>query len=151
MESFIACLSIFALFMLGLYYERKEKRRKEHEEWLCFCQKRLHKIALQFRQDCMEATEQVIAQYTSVLTWKSYRYGPNSFVREYRDSITKLEEDYTVNYAEKYSKGDDRMRCEVEDLPNYILDEYRAEVCEIANIFRDLGYCISDQIRELKE
>ena len=144
-------LLFFALIMLELYYERKEKRRKEHEEWLYFCQKRLHKIALQFRQDCMEATEQVIAQYSSVLTWKSYRYGSNSFVWDYRDSITKLEEEYKVNYAEKYSSGDNKLRCEVEDLPNYILDEYRAEVSEIANAFRELGYCISNQIIELKE
>ena len=146
----MSCLLIFALIMLGLYYERKEKRRKEHEEWLYFCQKRLHKIAIQFRQDCMEATEQVIAQYTTVLTWKSYRYGPNSFIWEYRDSITRLEEEYKVNYAEKYSNGDNKLRCEVEDLPNYILDEYRAEVSEIANTFRQLGYCISNQISELK-
>lgn len=151
MENLMSCLLFFALFMLWLYYERKEKRQKAHEEWLYCCQKRLHKIALKFRNDCMEAAEQVIAQYTNVLTRKSYRYGPNSFAREYRDSITRLEEEYKVNYAEKYSSGDNKLRCEVEDLPNYILDEYRAEVSEIANTFRELGYCISNQISKLKE
>ena len=151
MESLMSVILFLALIMLELYYERKEKRRKEHEEWLYFRKKRLHKLALQFRRDCMEAAEQVIAQYTTVLTWKSYRYASNYFLWDYRNSITRLEEEYKFHYAEKYSSGDNKLRCEVEDLPNYILEEYRAEVSEIANTFLELGYCISNQINELKE
>ena len=151
MVDFIACMLLFALFLLGFYYERKKKQRKEHEEWLYFCQKRLHKIALQFRDDCMAATKEVMTQYTAFLTWKTYRFGSATFLSDYSKTIERLAEEYTVNYAEKYSKGDNRLRCEVEDLPNYILDEYRAEVSEIAKTFRDFEHLMWENIHELKK
>ena len=154
MVDFIACMLVFALFLLGFYYERKKKARMEHEEWIYFCQRRMHKLALHFRDDCMAATKQVVAQYTTFLTGKTYRYGPDyivcAFWDDYREKIDKLKEEYLKNYAIKYSEGDNGLRCEAEDLPSYILDEYTAEVSEIANTFCDLSYYIGDQIREMK-
>lgn len=154
MVEFISCMLLFSLFLLCFYYERKEKKRDEHEQHLYFCQKRLHKMALRFRDDCMAATKQVVAQYTIILTWKSYRHGPTytvyTFLSDYQKTIDKLESEYLENYAIKYSEGDNGLRCEAEDLPNYILDEYREELSEIAKTFRDFEYLMWDQIHELK-
>lgn len=158
MKELVACLiaGAFAipLFVLFLKIHNEFEAKKARKEQLYFCQKRLHKLALHFRDDCMVATKQVVAQYTTFLTWKTHRYGPDyivcTFLSDYRNTIDKLKEEYLKNYAIKYSEGDNGLRCEAENLPNYILDEYAAEVSEIANTFRDLSYYIADQIRELK-
>lgn len=150
MGEFISGMFLLAIFLLCFYYDRKEKRRKEREEWLYFCQKRLHNVALQFRDDCMAATEEAVAQYTDFLTWKTYRYGSATFLSDYSKTIGRLAEEYIVNYSQKYSKGDNRLRCEAEDLPNYIVDEYREEVSEIAKTFRDFEHLMWNQINELK-
>ena len=135
-----------------IYNESQDK--KHQKERLRFAEKRLHCIALQFQEDCMEATKKVIAQYSIALTHKSYRYGPDSltysFLSDYRKTIDSMKEDYLAHYAIRYSKGDNWLRCEAEDLPISILGEYETEITEIANTFDDLCDSMRKQIEELK-
>ena len=143
------------MFVLGLYYEHKEKKRKEHEEWIYTCRRRLHKMALQYRDDCIVATKEVVAQYIAFLNWKRFiralGYTGHAFLSDYIKKIEQLKEEYLESYAIKYADGDNCLRCEAEDLPSYILDEYREEVSEIAKTFHDFEYLMWNQIRELEE
>ena len=141
------------ILFMKLYNEFQEK--KHRKEQLYFAKKRLHKLVLRFRDDCMEETKKFVAIYTAKLSWKSYRYATDymtcSFISDYRKSISSIKEDYLVHYAIRYSEGDNRLRCEAEDLPRYILDEYESELSEIATIFQNLSDSMWQQIEELKE
>ena len=140
----------FGILFIKIYNESKVK--KAQKERLFFCQNRLHQVALLFRNECMAETKKVIARYTAAINWKSYRHDWSfDFVRDYRKAIDSLKKDYLGNYAMTYSGGDARLSMEAEDLPAYVLDEYEAEVSEIANTFYDLGCCMIEQIEELKQ
>lgn len=152
MKDFIGCLLFFALFMLGLYYQHKDKKRKEYEEWRYYCQRRLHSLALRFRDECMVEAKAVITRYTNFIKLRSYHNDRSSdLIAEYEKSIDNLKKEYLCNYATKNSDGNNRMRIEAEELPKYMLEEYEAEISEITNTFRDIGYHMWEQIQELKE
>ena len=156
MEDFIACLigGAFAISLgiLGIKIYNEFETKKRRKERLYFAEKRLHKMALQFRDECMEETKKVIVKYTSSVRFGSYRIcdWAVDFIFDYRKSIGAMKEDYLTAYAKKYSDGDNGLRIEAEDLPRYILDEYEAEISEIANTFYEISYHMADQINELK-
>lgn len=142
-----------SILFIKIYNESQDKKRRK--ECLHFAEMQLHKMALQFQEDCMEATKKVISQYSMVLTFKRYRYGPDymtySFLSEYEKSIDSIKEDYLVHYAIRYSNGDNLLRCEAEDLPVYILVEYKAEISKIATTFHKLSDSMRKHIEEEKE
>lgn len=144
---------LFGVMFIKIYNEIQDKKRRK--EQLYFAEKRLHKMTLHFRDDCMEETKKLVAKYAALLTCKSYRYSPDymtySFLSDYRKTIDSIKEDYIVNYAIRYSKGDNWLRCEAEDLPISILGEYETEITEIANTFDDLCDSMRKQIEELKD
>ena len=147
-----ACAIPLGVIFIKIYNEFEAK--KARKEQLYFAEKRLHKMALRFRDDCMVETKKVIAQFTATVDWKSYLRGPDymtySFLFDYQKTIDSIKEDYLVNYAQKYSNGDNLLRCEAEDLPISILSEYETEITEIANTFDDLCDSMRKQIEELK-
>lgn len=151
--SLIATALAIPLFVLFIRVYNAVLAKKSRKERLYFCQKRLHNMALCFRDECITATQKVIAQFAAVMGGKSYLRAPNymtfSFLNDYNKLIRSMREDYLVNYATKYSEGDTSLRCEAEDLPRYLLDEYEAEISEIATTFRALSDCMLQQIEEV--
>lgn len=149
----VAIVIPFVVLFIKIYNENQAK--KDRRERLYFSQRRLHKMALQFRDECMAETKQVIAQYTAAIAWKSFRHRPdylaNSFITDYKKAIDSRKKEYLGKYAIIYSEGDNSLRIEAEELPDYILDEYEAEITEIANTFRDISYYMEYQISDLIE
>lgn len=155
LSSLIAGAFAIPLGILFIRIYQESKARKERKERLYYCRERLHKVALQFRDDCVAETQKVIVQYTSVLDWKSYWRTPDyttyAFLSEYRDKIEFLKTDYLVNYAKKYSDGDEWLRMEAEDFfASSVYFEYKAELSEIDKIFQDIYDCMREQIEERK-
>ena len=150
--SLIACAFAIPLAVIFIKIYREYQAKKRRKERLYFAEKHLHKMALQFRDECMEESKKVIAKYTSAVRFGSYRVcdWAIDFIFDYRESIDTMKEDYLTRYAIRYSEGDNWLRCEAEDLPRYILDGYEAEISEIANTFREISYHMADQIDELK-
>lgn len=142
MEDFICCLLLFALFMLGLYYEHKDKKRKEYDEWIYYRRQKLQGIALQFRNDCQSLAKEVFAQYSSKLLWKSYLHAPDcvtyAFLSNYTEEIIRLKAEYIANP-------------EAESLPNYLIEEYEKNISDIASTFLELADIMRNQIEEAKE
>ena len=142
MEGLIGCLLTFALFMLGLYYEHKEKKRKEYDEWIYYRRQKLQGIALHFRNDCQSLAKEVFAQYTNKLLWKSYSHAPDfvtySFLSNYKEEIIRLKAEYIANP-------------ETESLPNYLIEEYEKNIADIASTFLELADLMRNQIEEVKE
>ena len=153
MADFIACIALFALFLLGLYYERKNKKRDEHEEWLYSCRQCLLRITRSFRRDCQALAEEAFAKYSNTLLQKRYCYTPDymtySFLSDYRKSIDALKEDYTDNVIKKFNEA---MGCTtITSIPNYLIEEYYKQLSDIYYSFCDLGYLMRKQIAEAKE
>ena len=155
MISIIAGAFAIPLGVIFIKIYNDSQAKKHQKERLRFAERHLHNLALQFQEDCMEATKKVIAKYSTVLTYKSYRYGPDymtySFLRDYQKSIDSMKEDYLVHYAIRYSNGDNWFRCEAEDLPVYMLVEYEAEISKIATTFHKLSDSMRKHIEEEKE
>lgn len=153
MKDFIACLLLFALFMLGLYYERKDKKRKEYEEWIYFRRICLKNISRNFHDDCQALAEAALTQYTNKLVWRSYNHSPDymlySFIDNYNESIKKLKSEYVDNFSAKYSNGNEKLMADA--LPKHIIEEYEKDIADIASTFLDLGSIMRKQIAELKE
>ena len=142
MKDFIGCLLLFALFMRGLYYEHKDKKRKEYDEWIYYRRQKLQGIALHFRNDCQSLAKEVVAQYTNKLLWKSYLHAPDcitySFLSNYKEEIIRLKAEYIANP-------------ETESLPNYLIEEYEKNIADIASTFLELADLMRNQIEEVKE
>ena len=153
MVDFIARLLLFALFILCFYYERKEKKRKEHESWIYDCRQRLIRITHSYRRDCQTIAEKAFARYTNIILHNSYRYGPDfmtySFLSDYQESIDTLKVDYIDNLAERYS--DSNKNLSISDLPDYLIDEYEKSISDIAFAFYDFSYIMRKHIEEAKE
>ena len=153
MADFIACIALFALVALGFYYERKEKKREEHEEWLYSCRQCLLGITHSFRRDCQAHAEEAFAKYSNTLLQKRYYYAPDymtySFLSDYRKSIDALKEDYTDNVIKKFNEA--KGRTTITSIPNYLIEEYYKQLSDIYYSFCDFGYLMRKQISEAKE
>ena len=150
--SLVAGAIAIPCFIFFLKIRDKIQAKKSQKERLYYCRQRLHNMTLQFRGECLAETKKVIARYTAAIDRESYhRDWSLDFISDYRKSINNLKNEYLRNYAMKYSGGDNRLRIEAEDLPAHVLEEYEAEISEIANTFRDLSYNMYEQIKELRE
>lgn len=142
MRDFIGCILLAVIFALGLYYEHKDKKRKEYEEWIYFRRAQLQRNALRFRDDCQSLTEKVFAQYTNELLWKRYRHVPDyilySFLSTYREDILRVKSEYIAN-------------SEIQTLPNFLIEEYEKNLSDIADSFSELANLMRNQIEEVKE
>ena len=151
----LMCVLAIPSCILFIKILNENQAKRDRRERLYFSQKRLHKMAIQFRDECMTETKKIIAQYTAAIDWKSFRHRPdylaNSFITDYKKAIDSRKKEYLGKYAIIYSEGDNSLRIEAEELPDYILDEYEAEITEIANTFRDISYYMEDQISDLIE
>lgn len=142
MKDFIGCLLLFILVMLELYHERKDKKRKEHEEFIYYRRKQLQNMALQFRDDCQAITQETFASYTNILLRKSYRHTPDyitySFLSNHKEKIKSLKAENIANLNTK-------------SLPNYLIDEFETNISDIAATFLDIADFMRYQIEEAKE
>lgn len=136
------------VFFIKIHAELQEKRQRK--ERLCSCRQQLRKVSSRFRDDCTAAVSVLFSQYTAYLLSGRYHREYNRIISDYRKEIAVLKNDYLVNYALKYSNGDNGLRAEAEDFPIDILDEYRMEISDIAVIFHDLSDCIAEQLDHIK-
>ena len=139
-------------FILAIKISNEIKANKEKKERLYFSEKRLHCIALKFRDDCIAETKKLISKYTVVISQRSYRHLPDyltfSFISDYNKKIECLKKEYFTDYAMKYSEGDNLLRIEAEDLPNFILEEYKKELSDIAASFHNLSDYMRQEIEK---
>lgn len=150
MVDFIAYLLLFALFLLCFYYERKEKRRKEHEAWIYDCRQCLVKIAHIFRRDCQALAEKAFVQYSAIMHNRSYKHTPDymmyHFLSEYKKSLEALEADYIENVT---AKSKEIMRYyKFDSIPDFLVEEYTKEISDIKYEFFDFSYLMHKHIAE---
>ncbi len=153
MKDFIALAAIFALFALGFYYERKEKKRKEHEDWIHDCRHCLVKITHIFRRDCQSIAEKTFVQYTTIMQNGSYKHTPDHmtyyFLSNYQKEIDVLKEDYIENVIKKLNET---MGCTtITSIPNYLIEEYCKQLSDIYYSFCDFAYLMRRQITKANE
>jgi hypothetical protein len=153
MAGFIVCIAIIAIFMLCLYYERKDKARKGRQDWICDCRQHLVRITHSFHRECQTIAETAFTRYTNIILHNSYRHMPDymtySFLSDYRETINNLEADYIDNLAERYADGNEKQN--VYDLPDYLIGEYEKTISDIASDFCDFAYLMRKHIDEAKE
>ena len=153
MADFIACIALFSLFAICFYYERKEKKRDNHEEWLYSCRQCLLAITHSFRRDCQALAEEAFTKYSNTLLRKRYCYTPDymtySFLSDYHKSIDALKEDYVENVV---VKAKEIMRYYTfTSIPSFLIEEYSKQISDIHYTFHDFGYLMRKQIAEAKE
>lgn len=153
MKDFMILVAIFAIFALGFYYERKEKKRKEHEDWIYDCRQCLVRLTLIFRKDCQSLAEKAFVQYSAIMHNRSYKHTPDymmyCFLSEYKKSLKSLEADYIENVT---AKAKEMLRHYTFDsLPNFLVEEYTKEISDIRNAYSAFSYLMRKQIEEAKE
>ena len=153
MVEFISCMLLLVIFILCFYYDRKEKKRKEHEVWIYDCRQCLFRISRSFRRDCQSLAEEAFTKYTNTIQNKGNCYTPAymtySFLSDYKKAIETLKEDYIENVT---AKSNEIMRCySFTSIPNFLIEEYTKEISDIYNTFCDFEYLMWNQIHELEE
>ena len=151
MKECIICILLFSLFMLGLYYEAKEKKRKDRECWLYNSDRALRTISDSFEQECFAATIDTFEKYTwNIRSCEWYctleKYSTEIFDRHKR-TIATIQKDYTENLAEKFSNGYSYRR--IDDLPDYLKEEYHQRIKDIASRYRDINFIMMRRIRTI--
>lgn len=154
MDAFYGILFV-ALLVYILYAENKNKKQQEYYGWIEDCRDRLKSISHLFISDCRTQEEKIFEIYTGkILNLKHYKSMRSDwqnavydFINTYYDEIDKLKSDYINNLAEKYSSETVYRR--VEDLPEYLITEYRNRISDIADEFKGLGKTMHDQLWEL--
>lgn len=151
MESFIACLLLFALFMLGLYHEHKEKEWKERNDWIYCSERRLLRISDAFEHECSDATDIAFKKYAwniRFCEWHCTIEDRNSLVlSKHTHTINSLEKDYIDNLAEKFSAG--YAYRGIDRLPAYLIEEYNQRIQNIASRYRRINFTMMMRIRTL--
>lgn len=151
MKDFICCLLLFALFMLALYYETKEKRWKDRECWLYNSSRALHAISDMFEQECFAATVDTFEKYTrnvrSCEWYCTLEKSSTEILDRHKRTIATIQKDYTENLAEKFSNGYSYRR--IDDLPDYLKEEYHKRIKDIASRYRDINYIMMQRIRTI--
>lgn len=150
MIDYIAYLLLFALFLLCFYYERKEKKRKEHEDWIYDCRQCLVRITHIFRRDCQSLAENAFVQYSAIMHNRSYKHTTDHmmyyFLSEYKKSLEALEADYIENVT---AKAKEIMRYyKFDSLPDFLVEEYTKEISDIGYAFCDFSHLMQKQIEE---
>lgn len=148
-------LLLFAFGMYGIYRDYREKNLKEYYGRLEDCRTRLKYISHLFISDCRAQEEKTFEIYTSkVLNIRHYKSMRSDwqntvyeFINTYYAEIDKLKADYINNLPEKYSNGSSYRW--VEDLPEYLITEYRNSISDAAHEFKELGRSMHDQLWQL--
>lgn len=152
MADFMACIALFALFMLCFYYERKEKKRKEYEGWVYDCRQCLVGIANSFRRDCQALADEAFAKYTKTLLRKSYRNAPGymvcSFLSDYLGAVDNLKEIYLENVTGKVKEA--MPYYTFTSIPDFLIDEYSKLISDTYDAFRDFEHLMWKHISEAK-
>ena len=142
---------LYALFILGLYYEHKEKKRKEHNSWLYHRERELRNISDGFEQACFEATEDTFEKYTwnvRFCEWHCTLEKDSSVVlSKHQRTIDDLERDYIENFQEKYSGGYASRK--IDNLPTYLKEEYYQRIKDIASRYRHINYTMMMRIQTM--
>lgn len=154
MDAFCGILFV-ALLVYVIYAEIKNKKQQEYYGWIEDCRDRLKSISHLFISDCRTQEEKIFEIYTGkILNIKHYKSMRSDwqnvvydFINTYYDEIDKLKADYINNLDEKYSSGNAYRR--VEDLPEYLITEYKNRISDIADEFKGLGKTMHDQLWEL--
>lgn len=151
MKDFIALAAIFALFALGFYYERKEKSRKEHQNWVYESEKRLRSISDQFERACFDATEETFEKYSwniRFCEWYCTLEQRNSLLlSEHKRIIDTLKKDYIENLAEKFSGG--YAYRGIDRLPAYLIEEYNQRIEDITYRYHHINFTMMMRIRTM--
>ena len=151
MVEFISCMLLLVIFLL-CFYDRKEKKRKEHEVWIYDCRQCLFRISRSFRKDCQPFAAEAFEKYNDIIQRKSYSHMPDyimcSFLSDYRKSIKALEKDYIENVEVKAKES--MHHYTFTSIPGYLIEEYTKEISDISEIFCDFEYLMWEQIHELK-
>lgn len=152
MVDFIVYLLLFALVLLCFYYERKEKKRKEHENWIYDCRQCLVRITNSFRRDCQAIAEEAFARYTNIILHDSYRhtndYMSYLFLSDYRNTIDAIKEDYIENVTAKVKEA---QQCYTfTSIPDFLFDEYCTLILYTYNTFRDFEHLMWKHINDEK-
>lgn len=153
MKDLMILAAIFALLALCFYYEHKEEKRKQHENWIYDCRQCLVRITNSFRRDCQAVAEDAFMKYTNILLHKSYRHMPDyitcSFLSDYQKALDNLKEDYLENVTEKVKEA--RLCYTFTSIPNFLIEEYTKLISDIYNTFWDFKSLMWMQIHESKE
>ena len=151
MKDFIALAAIFALFALGFYYERKEKSRKERQEWIYDSEKRLRSISDQFERACFDATEETFQKYSWNIRFCEWHctleQRSSLLLSEHERTIDTLKKDYIENLAEKFSGG--YAYRGIDRLPTYLIEEYHQRINNIVYRYHDINFTMIMRIRTL--
>lgn len=125
MNEVILHVLIYALFFSWFYFERKQKRRDENDEWLYERRKHLKAISSRFESECREYL-------------RSYFSASYLSATHYAQKIMDLEARYIDDLQAIYAENNRRLL--VSALPRYLVDEYTSDIKNIAYAYLDILY-----------
>ena len=117
-------LWVSTAFFFIIRDEKAKENRESHEWWLSDLREVLHSIENDFSRNCLKITDKAFSQ--------------NNFPYSlYLTSITELKDEY-IN--EVYNKVIATKRIRVKTIPEHLLNEYKRNISEIADIYRNIAF-----------
>lgn len=119
----------FALFWSWFYFERKMKRRDEHDEWLYGRRKHLKAISNRFERECRDILRAFLANRNNSAAF---------FARQ----IKELQSRYIENLQSIYSE--ENRSLSISALPAYFVEAYKADIENVTRAYLDILYSASN-------
>lgn len=136
---------LFALWVgTALFFTCREIKakndRESYEWWLSELRECIHSIERHFSREC----EKII---TEAFSGRNVKGGV--VVGKYWEEITALKNEYANNLYEKIvaQKG----KYGIKSVPEYLENEYKRNISDIADTYRGFGDFITEQIKEISK
>jgi len=151
----LSLILFIAIFFLWYWFERKLKEKSERYQWILTEQDRFHIIAHDFENQCKKLIEQALPKHTEKICVN--RRGSLSELslmimfsnnRKLIDELENLKNQFLREYPAKYESRYGTFY--FEQYPQYILDNYHNEICQIASHYYYIAYLMRDQIAGMR-
>ena len=151
MANFIGLIAVFSIGIICFYYEHKEKRQLEHNEWVYSSEKRLRSISDEFERACFDATEEAFEKYSWNIRFCKWHctleQRSSLLLSEHKCTIDNLKKDYVENLAEKFSAG--YAYRGIDRLPSYLIEEYHQRIEDITFRYHHINFTMIMRIRTI--
>lgn len=146
----------FAWLMTALYYEHKQREKRNGEEWWYDRRNLLKSIAYEFECQCWEETEKALERHNKIVC----RYSPYSItayereflsrvISNYGNTLNELKQKYISELNEKYVAKVGKYRAGT--LPEDLISEYKRNISDISDTFYRIKQLMWEQLDELNE
>lgn len=138
-EAILLALWVGTALFFTVRETKAKKDRESHEWWISDLRDCIHSVEGHFCRQC----EKIITDAFSGRNVKG-----EIIIDEYQEAITELKDEYSSNLYEKVV--DLKGKHEIKSIPEYLENEYKRNIFNIADTYRYFGDIMTKQTNETR-